>query len=690
MQLNPTRWPLKAKFISILLLVLLIPVSAVFVLKEVEKALVDSLKQNLMLTSSLVSQQLGQNGNWFENSYLPQSSEFIAADLFVFPLDQQVVLDGHFDEWFELEKFRKAFRLNNSSTSSDRLEVLLGESEESLMLSVIVYDEKIIYPDVQVDKFQSDQIVINFFDQQDQLQRIYIKPQAPGKIPVKKLVADQAKIDWRYSAVWNETSHGFNFELKFPRGIKPKQLNLVHYDVDQKSQIKVKSIIATHQFELSPVVWPSKSISDFVNDLPVSPGQRLWVLDRDGRALARKDNLQKLELQLDSNPLINWLLSSQASQLVDKRASQMRLDSTVIFDALKGESSAVLESAGQGKHSVISAGAPIRTNSDILGVVFIEENVAKVQLLQQKTLARMVYFSGIIVSFILLILIWYVSRISLRIGRLKKQINRVVDEQGRMNSPLVLEEKEGDEIDELSNAFLHMGTKLYDYNDYLEKLASRLSHELRTPIAIVRSSLDNLLLTSDKEQHVAIERAIEGVERLGEIISRMRRATGIKQAMQSAELEKIDLVAMLKMLVDGFQSSFSDYQFKFESNLESYPKDISGDLIAEMLDKLISNAMDFSEKDSVISVCLIHNEKELQLSVINKGPTIPKKNIKKIFQSLVSIRENKTKEGANLGLGLYVVKLISEFHGARVKAENLADGSGVKFNVLWNNLESNQ
>ena len=174
----------------------------------------------------------------------------------------------------------------------------------------------------------------------------------------------------------------------------------------------------------------------------------------------------------------------------------------------------------------------------------------------------MIYFSGIIVSFILFILIWYVSRISLRIGRLKKQINRVVDEQGRMNSPLELEEREGDEIDELSNAFLHMGNKLYDYNDYLEKLASRLSHELRTPIAIVRSSLDNLFLTSEKDQRMTIERAVEGVERLGEIISRMRRATGIKQAMQSAELEEIDLVAMLKMLVDGFQSSFSSHKFK--------------------------------------------------------------------------------------------------------------------------------
>ena len=85
MQLIPTRWPLKAKFISILLLVLLIPVSAVFVLKEVEKALVENLKQNLMLTSSLVSQQLVQNKSWFEDSYLPQSGNFIAADLFVFP-----------------------------------------------------------------------------------------------------------------------------------------------------------------------------------------------------------------------------------------------------------------------------------------------------------------------------------------------------------------------------------------------------------------------------------------------------------------------------------------------------------------------------------------------------------------------------------------------------------------------------
>ena len=137
-----------------------------------------------------------------------------------------------------------------------------------------------------------------------------------------------------------------------------------------------------------------------------------------------------------------------------------------------------------------------------------------------------------------------------------------------------------------------------------------------------------------------------------------------------------------------FKVHFRVINLKFESNIESFHKNISGDLIAEMLDKLISNAMDFSDTDSTILVSLQQSDKNLELSVVNKGPTIPKKNIKKIFQSLVSIRENKTKEGANLGLGLYVVKLISEFHGARVKAENLPDESGVRFNIRWSSLEN--
>jgi len=687
MKLNPAAWSIRTKFVSILLLVFLIPFSVVSVLKEVEKSLVENLKSNLSLASELISQQLETNSQWFSESLLPQSDNFIAKELFVFPVSEDILMDGFFDEWRQLDKFRQVSE-SSEINSNDKIGVLLGASENALYLSLSVTDQKVIYPDT-IGDYQADRIVINFQDSANQYHKIKISPRAPGKIPVTREYSGSDRIDWRFNAVWTEVAGGFNLELKFPNGMKPKQLNLIHLDVDEESARSVKKYSATHRYELSPVVWPSQSIAKFVSGLKVAPGQRIWILDATGRALASKDSLQNIDYSASDIPIINWLLGTTPTVLKDKRANQLRLDSAVIFEAIQGRTSSIIESGLGQEYSIALAASPIKikipesTESQVIGVVFIEENVAKVQLLQQKTLAQMIYITGGILLVILALLVWYISRLTGRVANLKRQINQVVDEQGRMQSNLKLEYIEGDEIDDLNNAFLKMGNRLYEYNDYLEKLASRLSHELRTPIAIVRSSLDNLLLNSQKEDQEVIERAIEGVERLGEIISRMRRATGIKQAMQTADLENIDLVGMVKMLVDGFQSTFQQHKLRFESDLGEYKREISGELVAEMLDKLISNAMDFSEDGKEIVVRLKTSGKFVELSVENKGPLIPKKNLKKIFQSLVSIRENKSKEGTNLGLGLYVVKLIAEFHGAHAKAENLADGSGVRMVVRW-------
>lgn len=682
MRLNPLRWSLRSKFLSIIFLVLLIPAAAVVLLKEVEKALVENLQQNLLLSSKLISLQLESNASWFRENQLPLSDHFVAAELFVFPLNQTVSLDGFFNEWRYIEKFKSSFNASGGSTDDNQMALLLGSRENRLYLSLQVIDNEIIYSRGNAG-YRSDQLVVSFVDSQENPKRIFISPFSPGKIPVKKYASEEIIIDDYFTAHWAVTDNGFNLELGFPVGMKPKELRVTHFDVDRLKQDKHRNLVSTSKIELNPLVWPSGSLNRFIEQVELLPGQRLWVLDTQGRVLARNGNLQNINVNSDSNPLINWLLSTQAKPVPDQRFAQLRLNSTVIYDSLKGRASSTIESF-RNSHSIALASTPISSNGKIIGAVFIEENVARIQLLQRKTLGQMLYVMTIIFVVILLLVVWYVSRITFRITRLKKQINQVVDDQGRMVTPVELQFVDGDEIDDLSNVFMQMSTKLHDYNDYLEKLASRLSHELRTPIAIVRSSLDNLLINmDDKESRETIERALDGTQRLGEIISRMRQASGVKDAMQAAQFEEIDFCHMLGQMVNGFNQSFSDYQFQFESNKASVITPISTDLMAELLDKLLANAMDFSQHNTPILIRLNQSEKQLCLSVTNQGALIPKKNQKKIFQSLVSIRENKRRSSPNLGLGLYVVRLIANFHGARVKAENLIDKSGVNFSVIW-------
>lgn len=675
---NPARWSLSRKFISIVLLILLIPLASIGLLKEIENTLVNNLKENLSLSSRLIGSQLASNLNWFEESLLPDSKTFLGEELFVFPLNQSFELDGYLDDWLDYEIHRQVFSNENKSFA-----VLLGSFKRHLMVSIQVNDPLIVYPQVN-NNFVSDQIEIEFKNHNGEYQRIYLSPQTDGRFPVRTHRNGDLKIDWRYKANWVATLTGGNLEMQFPSGFKPKEIKITHKNVDQRGLSKFEKIYSSSPYDLNPLVWPSTGLVNYFDKIQLPPAQRIWVLDTHGRVLVSAGDLKASEISFSSNSVFNWFLASQSDIQTDPRENILHLDSEEIYLALKGQSSTRIENIPNSEQSIALVGFPIKVDDKIYGVLLLEENIARVQILQRKTLISM--FGIILAVFLLVmwIIFWYVSKMVGRIKYLNTAIDQVVDQQGRMKSPLSIKLEKGDEIDDLYRAFGHMGTKLFEYNDHLEKLASRLSHELRTPIAIVRSSLDNLLLScDDKDDKEIINRALEGNQRLGEIISRMRQASGVKEAMQTAEKESLDIEKYLVQIVKGYQLSFSEFEFQFDSTVTKKYQDISPDLFSEMLDKLISNAMEFCNQEKPIIISLKQGKKATLLSVSNSGPIIPKKNLRRIFQSLVSIRTNQQATGTNLGLGLYVVRLIAEFHKATVRAENRADGSGVVFSVKW-------
>jgi signal transduction histidine kinase len=97
------------------------------------------------------------------------------------------------------------------------------------------------------------------------------------------------------------------------------------------------------------------------------------------------------------------------------------------------------------------------------------------------------------------------------------------------------------------------------------------------------------------------------------------------------------------------------------------------DLYAQMLDKLAANAADFSPRDEPVRIRL---DESGSLTVSNSGPLLPAEMTGRLFESMVSVRPAGSSE-PHLGLGLYMVRLIAEFHGGVARAANREDGSGV-------------
>jgi len=165
----------------------------------------------------------------------------------------------------------------------------------------------------------------------------------------------------------------------------------------------------------------------------------------------------------------------------------------------------------------------------------------------------------------------------------------------------------------------------------------------------------------------------------------MSEATRLEQGLNAVERERYDLAAVLAGCVEGYRLAYAGRSFELALPAEKALLRGSPDLAAQLLDKLVENAVDFSAESGragePIRISLAVSAGFALLGVENRGPQLPDAMREKLFESMVSVRSERGREGRgaepHLGLGLYVVRLIAEFHGGTVSARNLPSGDGV-------------
>ena len=305
------------------------------------------------------------------------------------------------------------------------------------------------------------------------------------------------------------------------------------------------------------------------------------------------------------------------------------------------------------------------------GAVILQQGTAEILSLTNAALGRLINVTLIATLLVALTLIGYASWLSLRIRRLSRAAERSLDVD-----PAALElpsASSGDEIGDLSRSFASVLKQLGQYNEYLRTLASKLSHELRTPLAIVNSSLENLeheTLTREAADYTA--RARDGAARLRKILDAMSEASRVEELMHSVEPERFDLRAALDSATRAYALAWPERRFRFDTDLDAAPMHGSPELVVQLMDKLVDNAVSFSETGAEIDLRLDASEGGYRIAVTNPGPPLPEKMRQRLFDSMVSLRDGDP--GRHLGLGLYVSRLIAEGHGGRIEADNVEGG----------------
>jgi signal transduction histidine kinase len=391
-------------------------------------------------------------------------------------------------------------------------------------------------------------------------------------------------------------------------------------------------------------------------------------------------------------PLIGLVAVDSGNPAHEEAGLAQRAVMSQVDRALVGEPNAHWRIVSEGPGVILSVAQPIWQADNIIGAVVLEETTGNSQSIKFAALESLLTTTVIVFLVGFVALLGFAWRLAFRVRRLQTEADAAIDSHGRITGRISVSATD-DEVSALAHTLDATLQRLGRYNGYLEQMAARLSHELRTPVAVVRSSLDNLKSGSlTEEDRIYVDRAGEGVSRLSALISRMAEATQLESMLRDTEREYFDLVKVVSGSVDGYRMAYattSPRQFSFDSKVDT-PVLLHGipDAVAQMLDKLVQNAIDFATPGTPIVISLRANSRQVTVSVQNTGPQIPAPVIANLFISMVSARSQGGSQEGHLGLGLYISRLIAEFHGGRISAENLPDGSGVRFEVVFPLVDS--
>lgn len=683
---------IRLKILLLFLFVLLIPYVGYQSLREMESHLRSSLENTLKANAQLMALSVSE-----QYSQFPSKEETQGKRLYIHKLNHPMQIDGYIDDWQNYRDWTESY---GGKGSDSVFKLIISQWQETVYVLIEVIDETVVYQKPFLEETLNGDYIEFIVDDEyiyNGSISYFFNTESEGRFFPFVLTEQQGDWEWEkeyvekyitnINAFWRKTKQGYVVELSLPAYLLKQRIGVLVHDIDThiKADKPITSGVGKNEESLAIVANRKNPLQASLNSQFISQGRRAWVLDRTAQVLASQGNL-KTDIEIEKNNIFYSLVfPSVENRFSDAAVGVSRLQGKEVEAALTGKVASSWRYSPDNKVIIVSAAAPVKYNGEIIGAVVIEETTNKLQIIQRDSLIKLFNKTMLVFMFVAFVLLIYASRLSWRLRKLSKEANLAIDEHGRVKQQISPTNAK-DEIGDLSRSYSAMLKRLHLYNDYLENMVKRLSHELRTPMTVVQSSLENLKddlqNTEEFKDNQYLLRADEGVERLKLLVKRLTEASRIEQAVQSADKGEHDLALLIRGCISGYETSFPEFTFKHGQIGDNFLLLMAPDLIVQMLDKLIANAVSFSKGNKTIDIILEEKSSEIILVVTNYGSVLPELEKEQLFNSMISLREEKCKE-PHLGLGLYIVRLISEFHNAEVDAQNTKLGDGVTFSVKF-------
>lgn len=682
---------LRNQLLAFGLLTLVLPWAGYRYVQELEAALRSGLEQALLASAGTVAAALDDQpvllrATAADGAPAIDTPRPTGAKVYGAPLRAPPRIDGVRDDWNIADD--AAIRLDDGSR------VFTGVHERYVYLYVDVRDEDVVFQGSPGETPYGDRLVVATARPGGARQWLLFATPAPGAFRAQSTrppqFAPSGTYEDRISSSWQDTPDGYAVEVRVPLGLVADALGIAVIDVDRGSAGYAVGVAATFEVAAGapgPFVYQRPELQRIVSQFGQAGG-RFRVVDADGWVLSDTGGTGSAETAAApgaaglAGDLIRMLLRRDDPDYARLEQPPWRLGDEQLRAALRGSAATAWYRSGSEQSTIVAAAAPIATADRVLGAVLLEQASDPILTLTNQALIRLFSLTLIATLVAAAGLLGFATLLSLRVRRLARAAESALGPKGEIDAVLP-GRLARDELGDLTRSFGRLLERLREHTQYLRTLTGKLSHELRTPLAVVSTSLDNLEHELDSEPaRPYLKRLREGADRLDTILAAMSEATRIEQAIGDTVPERFDIAAVVESCGRAYVDVYRDRDIVLDVETRGAVVVGSADLVAQLIDKLVDNAVGFSPAGSTIRIALADAGDEVVLAITNRGPKLPEAMREQLFDSLVSVREHRG-ERPHLGLGLHIVALIADFHRGRVEADNLGDGSGVVFRVAF-------
>ena len=405
------------------------------------------------------------------------------------------------------------------------------------------------------------------------------------------------------------------------------------------------------------------------------------TLDLDPRAFSQK--LDAIEMN-DLNQNENETKSEKITEKVNKKS--IILNKLEKYKNSKDFGKPLTFTSDNYDQFLLTTLKSVVIEKNYVGFIAITENANDVKAAINE---RKVFIirTAFVVGIVILIFSFVLNRYFLKPIRNLVEYTNLIKEKSTKKSNIETIKNRNDEIGILSKSLGEMTDELHKRITTAENYSTDLLHEIRNPLASLKSASDIISETEDRSQRNKLIKIVShDVERIERLITDYSQMLRDEAAISSEKMKKIDLVEIVKSVVDDFNSVYDPKKsiaIKLKAN-GSKNYSILGieNRIEQITANLLENSISFSDKDQEILVEIFKKDpNKIALVVSDQGIGFSEKDTNKIFNRFYSNRPEKF--GEHSGLGLNIVKNLVDLHDGEIVASNRPDGNGAIIEIKF-------